>query len=327
VEMATAPDKVFLVPVQPPTGQTDFALRAPLPVVLQNTGPLTPAPAGSTTTPTLPYLVHVFSVGKGNFRAGIGGPRTTVPSTSFLRALENGTAELAYYEAPASCPYVDDGRQGPCFHLIDHATGTHGLHLSRTSDPDQSTIDATLNVHATSIAKIELPAGSIVSFAGAAAPPGFLLCDGATRNVADYPRLGNVLKATFGGDGVATFAVPDLRGRFVLGAGHGHNIAVTGGAETVTLTVAQLPAHTHTGTTGTGNSKFYRLVDPGNADAAFHSHANHTPAWRGGGFRDLTDTAWPSADHTHDFTTQPTGNGQAISIMAPHLVLGAIIKC
>jgi microcystin-dependent protein len=86
--------------------------------------------------------------------------------------------------------------------------------------------------------------GAIVAVCAAEAPEGTLLCDGSVYSRADYPRLYEALPAALRLDS-ETFQVPDLRDRFVLAAGVRQPLE-TGGSETVTLTVEQLPAHTHT---------------------------------------------------------------------------------
>ena len=55
----------------------------------------------------------------------------------------------------------------------------------------------------------------------------------------------NLIGTTYGGDGQSTFALPDLRGRLPLHFGNGFTLADTGGAETITLTTSQIPAHSH----------------------------------------------------------------------------------
>jgi len=62
-----------------------------------------------------------------------------------------------------------------------------------------------------------LPSGAVLAWAGTTAPSGFLLCDGSVYNSASYLNLAGVLGATFGGNGTTTFAVPDLRGRSMVG--------------------------------------------------------------------------------------------------------------
>jgi len=97
-----------------------------------------------------------------------------------------------------------------------------------------------------------LPAGVMVPFAGAAAPSGWLLCDGAAVSRADYAALFDAIGTTFGaGDGATTFNLPDPRGRAVIGAGQGPSLTnralgATVGAETHTLTTGEMPSHSHT---------------------------------------------------------------------------------
>lgn len=62
-----------------------------------------------------------------------------------------------------------------------------------------------------------LPTGTVLAWTGASAPPGFLLCDGSVYSDSSYPNLAPVLGSTFGGNGTTTFAVPDLRGRIIVG--------------------------------------------------------------------------------------------------------------
>ena len=92
--------------------------------------------------------------------------------------------------------------------------------------------------------------GEIRLFAGNFAPSGWALCDGELLSIAENAVLFSLLGTTYGGDGQTTFALPDLRGRLPIHRGSGpglssRTIGENGGAETVTLTVNQLPAHTH----------------------------------------------------------------------------------
>jgi microcystin-dependent protein len=92
--------------------------------------------------------------------------------------------------------------------------------------------------------------GEVRLFGGNYAPRGYVLCDGQLLDVARYPDLFRVLGATYGGDGVTTFGVPDLRGRIPLHMGQGKDlshrtIGEMGGLESVALTAGQIPAHEH----------------------------------------------------------------------------------
>jgi microcystin-dependent protein len=82
-------------------------------------------------------------------------------------------------------------------------------------------------------------------FAGNFAPAGWMFCEGQLLPISENETLFQLIGTTYGGDGQSTFALPDLRGRIPLHFGNGFILAETGGAETVTLTVSQIPAHSH----------------------------------------------------------------------------------
>jgi microcystin-dependent protein len=108
-----------------------------------------------------------------------------------------------------------------------------------------------------------VPSGSLVAYGGAAAPSGWLLCDGSAVSRTTYASLFTAISTTFGvGDGSSTFNIPDLRGRVVAGqddmggsaasrlttAGSGVDgatVGAVGGSQTHTLTTAQLASHAH----------------------------------------------------------------------------------
>ena len=92
--------------------------------------------------------------------------------------------------------------------------------------------------------------GEIRMFAGNYAPMGWALCDGQILQISQYTALFAILGTTYGGNGQTTFGLPDLRGRIPMHMGTGPNltprrIGDSGGAEKVTMTSAQMPAHTH----------------------------------------------------------------------------------
>jgi microcystin-dependent protein len=87
-------------------------------------------------------------------------------------------------------------------------------------------------------------------FAGNFAPRGWAFCDGQLLAVSQNDALFSLLGTIYGGDGRTTFGLPDLRGRIPIHAGTGpglsqRRLGANGGAESVTLTVNQLPSHTH----------------------------------------------------------------------------------
>lgn len=87
--------------------------------------------------------------------------------------------------------------------------------------------------------------GEIRMFAGNFAPAGWMFCEGQLLPISENETLFQLIGTTYGGDGESTFALPDLRGRIPLHQGNGFILAETGGAEEITLTVSQIPAHSH----------------------------------------------------------------------------------
>ena len=99
--------------------------------------------------------------------------------------------------------------------------------------------------------------GEIRMFAGNFAPAGWMFCEGQLLPISENETLFQLIGTTYGGDGQSTFALPDLRGRIPLHQGNGFILAETGGAEEITLTVNQIPAHNHPvlASTGTASSQ------------------------------------------------------------------------
>ena len=112
--------------------------------------------------------------------------------------------------------------------------------------------------------------GEIRNFGFAFAPKGWLACRGTLLPISQYQGLFSLLGTTYGGDGVSTFAVPDLQGRVSMGAGQGTGLSdrvqgEAGGEEQVTLTPDQVAPHQH--------------YVAGSAEASSKSPAGATPAY------------------------------------------------
>jgi microcystin-dependent protein len=88
--------------------------------------------------------------------------------------------------------------------------------------------------------------GEVRIFGGNFAPAGWVLCNGQLLPISGNETLFQLIGTTYGGDGQSTFAVPDLRGRLPIHMGSGFALSQNGGAEAVTLTVSQMPVHSHT---------------------------------------------------------------------------------
>ncbi|HEV2146108.1 MAG TPA: tail fiber protein [Longimicrobiaceae bacterium] len=87
--------------------------------------------------------------------------------------------------------------------------------------------------------------GEIRLFAGNFAPVGWAFCEGQLLPISENEALFQLIGTTYGGDGASTFALPDMRGRIPVHQGGGFVLAQSGGAEEITLTVNQLPSHSH----------------------------------------------------------------------------------
>lgn len=150
----------------------------------------------------------------------------------------------------------------------------------------------------------QVPTGTILDFAAATAPTGYLACDGSAVSRTTYAALFAVVSTTWGaGDGSTTFNVPDLRGRTAIGSGTGsglsaRTLAATGGAETHQLTTTEIPSHAHT--TGA---------------IGFLAAGTGSVIWSGGGTRNV---AQPN--------TGSTGGDGAHNNMQPFRVTTKIIK-
>jgi microcystin-dependent protein len=99
--------------------------------------------------------------------------------------------------------------------------------------------------------------GEITPFGGNFAIRGWSTCAGQLLSISTHTALFSILGTTYGGDGISTFGLPDLRGRAIINAGHGpglsnYNLGQKSGAETVTLTSNQLPSHNHSGVAAPG---------------------------------------------------------------------------
>jgi microcystin-dependent protein len=157
--------------------------------------------------------------------------------------------------------------------------------------------------------------GEIRMFGGNFAPVGWAFCDGTLLPIAQNDALFAVIGATYGGNGQTTFALPDLRGRLPLHQGTGQSSYTpgqTGGAEKVTLTASQLPAHTHTLLSGGGTA-----LSPANAYPGAASTTNPDPARMYGAAVGLT--AFNPATITVSPGGQPHDNFQ------PYLCVNFII--
>lgn len=167
--------------------------------------------------------------------------------------------------------------------------------------------------------------GDIKMSARAAPPDGWLLCDGRLLDRTVFADLFAAIGVRYGaGDGVTTFAIPDYRNVFPMGAANAGATGERGGAATVVLTAAQMPSHAHGGVTGGDSPDHAHYVSGGTGGRSnVHNHDYGTPVsntqsvpvWSGGPAWTAPGTGWTGgfytggdgADHSHGFAVWSGG--------------------
>jgi microcystin-dependent protein len=162
--------------------------------------------------------------------------------------------------------------------------------------------------------------GEIRMFGFNFAPIGWALCQGQLLPITQNVALFSLLGTFYGGNGTSTFALPDLRSRVPLSMGQGtglsnYTIGQAGGTETVTLSLAQMPAHNHP--VNASDSREFSLPGPSGRS---ESPAGHVLA-RGNVYADAPDgTTVMNAGMIGD-----TGAADPVGIIQPYLALNFCI--
>ena len=166
--------------------------------------------------------------------------------------------------------------------------------------------------------------GQILVFAGNFAPKGFALCNGQLLSINSNQALFAILGTTYGGNGMTTFALPDLRGTAVLHFGQGvglsnYNLGQVAGSETAPLTVSTMPAHTHpvACTTASGNTS--------SPSGALWAQAPSVSGTRGGPYSTAAANASMASGAIADTgATQPHANVQPVLVVTYIIALQGI---
>jgi len=164
----------------------------------------------------------------------------------------------------------------------------------------------------------------IYLFAGNFAPVGYAFCNGQTLAISTNTALFSLIGTLYGGDGVTTFHLPDLRGRMPVHQGQGpgtslYNLGQSGGSESTTLNISQLPAHSHAinvtsgaGTTALPDGTTYLAAGPSTGSGPNASM-----------LKSYTKNAANVSLNAN--TIGSAGGGQPFSIIQPYLAVSYLI--
>ena len=181
--------------------------------------------------------------------------------------------------------------------------------------------------------------GVIMGWGPTFAPRGWMFCQGQLLSIAQNTALFSLLGVTYGGNGQSTFGLPNLQGRVPVGAGQSQGTSMymqgqSGGAESTTLTVPQLPAHNHVATPALTSSI---LASSGNASLAAPSGSEVLAKAVGLDSQEGAVSVSIYAPSTSANTTlqggpvsgtvgiAPTGNSQPVPILQPFQVIQYLI--
>lgn len=158
-----------------------------------------------------------------------------------------------------------------------------------------------------------IPIGTIAMFGAERDPEGWLRCDGRLLDRTAYAKLFAVIGTTHGFTSSSNFRIPDMRERSVVGSGTKYSIGDKGGNATVTLSINQMPAHTH------------EIGEVEDAGRRFQSRtANQDIGIGSDGYTYLTSTGSNRGNRSPIATS--VGGGQPVDLRDPYIGLPYIIK-
>ena len=178
-----------------------------------------------------------------------------------------------------------------------------------------------------------VPPGTVIDFAGATPPAGWLLCAGQEVSRTDFAALFTAIGTTFGiGNGSTTFNVPDCRGRVSVGkdnmggtpsgrlSNYPNDVGAGFGGQSIAMTADQMPVHSHGGSAaGVGD---HTHMSPGLGSPVGASSA---PAAANGTLGSGFQTS-PAGAHSHSLSIDAAGGGGAHENVQPSLVFNKLVK-
>ena len=169
-------------------------------------------------------------------------------------------------------------------------------------------------------------------FGGNFAPQGYMLCQGQQMSIAQWSALYALLGTMYGGDGVQTFNLPDLRGRTPIGAGQGPGLPMmdegqAGGSESMTMTTQYMPVHNHALTVSsiTASASLKAFTTAGSSDQPIASFMASAPELYVAPASADAFMAPQTVSGTVSLSLSATGSGQPFSNRSPYLGINFII--
>lgn len=153
--------------------------------------------------------------------------------------------------------------------------------------------------------------GEVFTMAGDVVPKNCMETDGSLQNITDFPKLFSIIGTTYGGDGVTTFALPDIRNRTIFSKGDDMTFGAHQGTDEVVLNESQMPKHSH-------DFKASKdLGDSNNPEGAFLSNT--------GAFDTEYKTVLTNGTTLNPGAISDTGGNDPVNLINPSIVLKMLI--
>jgi len=238
------------------------------------------------------------------------GP-TTITSSSGVLTLD-GTTNTYYAQGTEAITSITSTAVTQGFFIIkwlSARTLTHGTNLQLLGSTNRTTVYGDTGIYQIvgsvvtelfymPLSGTSVPAGTMLQTFCSSAPTGYLLCDGSAISRTTYANLFAAIGVTYGsGDSVTTFNLPDCRDKFILTKGTTYStLGATGGEITHSLTISEMPSHTH------------------NGPISYSVAAGGTP------------NGWIGTNSSSGLSTTSTGGGVSHNNMPPYIVINTCIK-